>query len=179
MSLALKLALAPLLVAQALATRRRAPVLPEPNGARQGQVGAGRVLRLLIVGDSSAAGVGVRTQDRALSGHLTRTLARSSSRRVSWQLVARSGITTAQTFELLQRSSLAPADIALAVLGVNGTDSPPIGFTSGALTTADLPTVRSVQVRLTVTDPKNPGITGAPLLSRVTLTNVLTDTGGL
>jgi hypothetical protein len=32
MSLALKLALAPLLVVQAVATRRRAPVLPEPEG---------------------------------------------------------------------------------------------------------------------------------------------------
>jgi lysophospholipase L1-like esterase len=119
MSLALKLALAPLLVAQALATRWRAPVLPEPDGARQGQVGAGRLLRLLIVGDSSAAGVGVRTQDLALAGHLTRTLARSGSRRVSWQLVARSGITTAQALELLQHSAPAPADIAVAVLGVN------------------------------------------------------------
>ena len=32
-------------------------------------------LSLLIVGDSSAAGVGVRTQHDALAGHLTRTLA--------------------------------------------------------------------------------------------------------
>ena len=34
MSLALKLALSPLLVAQALTTRRRAPVLPEAAGPR-------------------------------------------------------------------------------------------------------------------------------------------------
>jgi len=89
--------------------------------------------------------------------------------------------TPSGTAVCLARTTTAPAYsyYATAVLGVNGTDSPPIGFTSGALTTADLPTVRSVQVRLTVTDPKNPGITGAPLLSRVTLTNVLTDTGGL
>jgi lysophospholipase L1-like esterase len=119
MSLALKLALAPLLVAQALATRRRAPVLPEPEGPRQGQVGAGRVLRLLIVGDSSAAGVGVRTQDEALAGHLTRTLARRSGRRVRWQLVAKSGITTVQALELLKQSDPAPAEIAVVVLGVN------------------------------------------------------------
>jgi lysophospholipase L1-like esterase len=119
MSLALKLALAPLLVAQAVATRRRAPVLPEPEGPRQGQVGAGRVLRLLIVGDSSAAGVGVRTQDEALAGHLTRTLAKHSGRRVRWQLVARSGITTVQALALLKQASPAPADIAIVVLGVN------------------------------------------------------------
>ena len=40
MSLALKLVLSPLLVAQAVATRRRAPVLPEAAGAAQGGVGA-------------------------------------------------------------------------------------------------------------------------------------------
>jgi lysophospholipase L1-like esterase len=119
MSLALKLALAPLLVAQAVATRRRAPVLPEPEGPRQGQVGAGRALRLLIVGDSSAAGVGVRTQDEALAGHLTRRLARRSGRQVHWQLVARSGITTVQALELLKQSAPALAEIAVVVLGVN------------------------------------------------------------
>ncbi|QTN21860.1 SGNH/GDSL hydrolase family protein [Rhizobacter sp. AJA081-3] len=119
MSLALKLALAPLLVVQAVATRRRAPVLPEPEGPRQGQVGAGRVLRVLIVGDSSAAGVGVRTQDEALAGHLTRALARCSGRRVRWQLVAKSGITTVQALDLLKQSAPSPAEIAVVVLGVN------------------------------------------------------------
>jgi lysophospholipase L1-like esterase len=119
MSLALKLVLAPLLVAQAVATRRRALVLPEPEGPRQGQVGAGRVLRLLIVGDSSAAGVGVRTQDEALAGHLTRTLARRSGRRVRWQLVAESGITTVQALALLKQAAPAPAEVAIVVLGVN------------------------------------------------------------
>lgn len=116
---ALKLALAPLLVAQAVATRRRAPVLPEAAGARAGSVGSGAPLRLLIVGDSSAAGVGVATQDEALAGHLTRTLAGRSARRIDWALHAKSGITTAQALEMLQRERPAPAEIALAVLGVN------------------------------------------------------------
>ncbi|MBP5991576.1 MAG: SGNH/GDSL hydrolase family protein [Piscinibacter sp.] len=119
MSLALKLALAPLLVAQAMATRRRAPVLPEAEGAREGRVGEGERLALLIVGDSSAAGVGVATQEEALAGHLTRTLASEAQRRVSWQLVARSGITTAQALELVRQVRPMPAEIAVAVLGVN------------------------------------------------------------
>ena len=68
MSLTLKLMLSPLLVAQALATRRRAPELPEAQGAREGALGERVPFRLLIVGDSSAAGVGVRTQDQALVG---------------------------------------------------------------------------------------------------------------
>ena len=118
-SLALKLALSPLLVAQAVATRRRAPVLPEAAGPRSGVVGKGPALRLLIVGDSSGAGVGVPTQDLALAGHLTRTLASLACRQVHWWLVAKSGITTAQALELVQRERLPEADVAVAVLGVN------------------------------------------------------------
>ena len=119
MSLALKLALAPLLVAQAVATRRGAPRLPEAEGPREGRVGEGDRLSLLIVGDSSAAGVGVATQDEALAGHLTRTLAREAQRRVQWQLVAKSGITTAQALALVRELRPMPAEIAVAVLGVN------------------------------------------------------------
>jgi lysophospholipase L1-like esterase len=119
MSLAAKLVLSPLLVVQAVATRRRAPVLPEAAGAREGVVGEGPQCRVLIVGDSSAAGVGVPTQDIALAGHLARTLAAAARASVRWQLVARTGITSAQALPLVQAHTLVPADYAVVVLGVN------------------------------------------------------------
>ncbi len=76
LALAFKLALAPLLVAQAVRTRRRAPVLPEAAGSREGRAGRGEgpPVRVLVAGDSSAAGVGVAHQDQAVVGHLVRTL---------------------------------------------------------------------------------------------------------
>jgi lysophospholipase L1-like esterase len=120
MSLALKLVLAPVLVAQAVRTRKRAPVLPEAAGPRQGRVGQGDdALRLLIAGDSSAAGVGVAHQDQALAGHLTRALHRQTARPVRWALHARSGLTTHQVFALLRSHVLAPADVAVMLTGVN------------------------------------------------------------
>lgn len=120
MSLALKLALSPLLVAQAVATRRRAPVLPEAAGPRAGRLGRGDGgLRLLIAGDSSAAGVGVAHQDQALAGHLTRTLHRQTGRVLDWALHARSGLTTQQVHALLREASPSPADVAVVVTGVN------------------------------------------------------------
>jgi lysophospholipase L1-like esterase len=119
MSLALKLALSPLLVTQAVLARRRAPLLPEAQGARTGVVGEGPPVRLLIVGDSSGAGVGVPTQDIALAGYLSRTLADEARRRVHWQLLARSGITSAQALALVQRERPRQADVAVIVLGVN------------------------------------------------------------
>ena len=39
MSLAMKLVLSPLLIVQAMATRRGAPVLPEAAGPREGRLG--------------------------------------------------------------------------------------------------------------------------------------------
>ena len=117
-SLAIKLALGPLLLAQAVHTRRTVPKLPEATGPRQGVVGRGTpALGLLIVGDSSAAGVGVDTQDEALAGRLSRALAQRLGRRVRWQLCARSGVTTAQAIDLLGDADA--ADVAVVVTGVN------------------------------------------------------------
>jgi lysophospholipase L1-like esterase len=119
-SLALKLALSPLLVAQALRTRARVPRLPEAAGARAGVAGRGTArLRLLIAGDSSAAGVGVATQHAALSGQLLPRLAARCAARIEWSLVARSGLTTAQAFELLRGAALPVIDLAVVVTGVN------------------------------------------------------------
>jgi lysophospholipase L1-like esterase len=119
MSLTFKLLSSPLWVTQAVLMRRRTPSLPEPEGERSGEVGHGGLLRLLIVGDSSAAGVGVATQAQALSGHLTRSLAHSSGRRVRWHLLARSGISSAHILALVQQAAPPQADVAVVLLGVN------------------------------------------------------------
>jgi lysophospholipase L1-like esterase len=118
-SLTLKLALAPLLVAQAVQARRRAPRLPEAAGPRSGSVGQGTPLRLLVVGDSSAAGVGVTRQSQALAAPLAKYLAQATGARVQWRLVARSGVTTAQALDLLRGEGPVQADIAVVVTGVN------------------------------------------------------------
>jgi hypothetical protein len=122
-SLAAKLVLSPVLVAQAIATRSRLPRLPEPEGAREGVVGKGAPLRLLVAGDSSAAGVGVKRQAQALAPRLAKVVAERAGARVRWQLRARSGLTTAQTLALLRDEGLGPggiaADVAVVVTGVN------------------------------------------------------------
>jgi lysophospholipase L1-like esterase len=119
MSLTAKLILSPVLVTQALLTRARLPRLPEADGAREGLVGRGTLLRLLILGDSSAAGVGVDVQSRAFAGFLTAALARHAERRVQWQLIARSGVTSAECLDLLAEQALGAFDVGVVVLGVN------------------------------------------------------------
>ncbi|MEX0350889.1 MAG: SGNH/GDSL hydrolase family protein [Paracoccaceae bacterium] len=96
--------------------RRKVQILPEPSGARAGRVGSGPVLRLLITGDSSAAGVGVSTQDQALSGQIVANLARDFT--VDWRLEAATGRTTRDTLEHIQRID-ERVDVAVTALGVN------------------------------------------------------------
>lgn len=97
----------------------RTPRLPEAAGPRAGYMGIGRPLRLLIAGDSSAAGVGVTDQGAALSGRLVAALADGFA--IEWRLIARSGATTAATLKRLQADLTAGErfDAAVLALGVN------------------------------------------------------------
>ncbi len=119
MSLTAKLLLSPLLVAQVLIARARTPRLPEAAGAREGEVGRGPRLRLLMLGDSSAAGVGVAEQSQALAGYLPTALARHAGVCVQWRLLAQAGLTSAQCLEQLASVAAFDADVAVVVLGVN------------------------------------------------------------
>jgi lysophospholipase L1-like esterase len=137
---AFKVALAPLLVAQAIATRRRAPVLPEAEGERDGVVGSGdAALRVLVAGDSSAAGVGVARQEQAVVGHLVRALHRDTGRPVAWALRARTGLTTRGVHALLLAAPPFAADVAVVITGVNDVIDP-------------VPTHRAVRARAALAD---------------------------
>ena len=158
--LALKLVLSPLLLAQAVHTRWRLPKLPEAAGPRRGRVSAegapaNAQLGLLIVGDSSAAGVGVDLQDDALAGRLSQALTRRLGLAVQWQLCANSGVTTAQAAGLLVDAL--PADVAVVVTGVNDVVDrvrPAIALTARAALVADLR--RRAGVRHVVLTPVPP-----------------------
>ncbi len=106
---------APVYLAQAALTIARTERLPEAAGPRAGVAGEGAPLRLLVLGDSSAAGVGVEHQDAALVGQMLAHLA--LHRRVAWELQARSGITTARAQVFLRE--VGPCDVAVLALGVN------------------------------------------------------------
>ena len=138
------LALGPLLLAQGRRVRRDTPRLAEAAGPREGLVeppGASTgaladplphpdllshphpslhaPLRLLIAGDSSAAGVGVTDQADALAGLLPQRLAQAFGRPVQWRLVARTGVDVNGLIGLLARLSAERYDLAVVAIGVN------------------------------------------------------------
>jgi len=118
--LAAKLALGPVLLPQGLWVRRTALRLPEAEGAREGVLGPGRpAMRVLVVGDSSAAGVGVADQAQALALPLAQGLHERLQQTVGWQLVARTGVDAAQAADMVHQAPLKPADVLVGVLGVN------------------------------------------------------------
>src|SRR5512137_2806754 len=129
LDIAARIALGPILLAQAHWLRRTALELPEPEGPRRGTVGSGALkLRLLVAGDSSAAGVGARTQREALAWPLAKRLAERLDGRVRWQLVARSGLTSEGVYDELVSAPPPLADVAVVVVGVNDiTKDVPLG----------------------------------------------------
>ena len=109
--------LAPLIVPQGLWVRSRTPRLEEPPGERQGTAGQGPSLRLLILGDSAAAGVGASHQDEALLGQLLLRLTPVYT--VTWNLQATTGHRSADALDRLPALDAGPYDIAVMSLGVN------------------------------------------------------------
>jgi lysophospholipase L1-like esterase len=131
---ALALPLAPVLIWQGRRVRRDTPKLPEACGPREGIDGAyksdqsgepgkpDKSLRLLILGDSSAAGVGASHQSEALSGQLRACLMSTLAVPLHWRVVARTGIATVEALALLDEAmpdQPEAFDIALVALGVN------------------------------------------------------------
>lgn len=114
------LVLGPVILVQARRARATALDLPEAEGPRRGVEGQGPPrLRVVLVGDSSAAGVGVETQEQAVGPTLARALVPRLRGAVAWQVVAQTGLTSPQALALLRETEVAPADVAVTMLGVN------------------------------------------------------------
>jgi len=87
----------PVYVWQGLAIRRKT-IRPTPPSSQQVEpiAGEGKPLRLLLVGDSSAAGVGVDDINASLGGHLPRLLANQSGRPVEIEIIGSNSATAGQ-----------------------------------------------------------------------------------
>ena len=120
-SLLLKIVLGPALLLQGKYVRTKTEILPEPAGARSGLTGNGKPIRILVVGDSAAAGVGVEHQDEALLGCICRELA--DNYEVSYELIAMTGYTTSDLLDKLRTIDVGHFDVVVTSLGVNDVTS--------------------------------------------------------
>ena len=116
------LVLGPVFVVQGKYVRRVTPELPEPKGQRSGEwVEDGHEpeekLRLLIAGDSAAAGVGVDQQGHALSGRLTEAVAQTHA--LDWKLLAQTGDKSEDLLAKLESEPPGQFDVVVISIGVN------------------------------------------------------------
>jgi lysophospholipase L1-like esterase len=120
-----KIALAPALLLQSRRLRKTAIRLPEANGSRSGTAGTGSSLplKILFIGDSSAAGVGVDWQHEAMPQQAAEIISIQLNRPVVWQIIAKSGVNTREALELFHSENPHPADIVVSALGVNDVTS--------------------------------------------------------
>lgn len=123
LSLTLLFLFSPILIPQAIWTRRRTPRLPEAAGPTWGlMAGQGEPFHMVILGESTAAGVGAPTYAEALIGQTASALARLTNRSIQWQALGRNGA-TARTVLQTQVPQLAGlrTDVVIIALGVNDT----------------------------------------------------------
>lgn len=107
--------LAPILLFQGKRVRTTTPRLPEPNGAREANIDNARA-NILIIGDSSAAGVGASHQSKALSGQI---LSGINDVSVCWRLEAQTGAKTADGIARVEQLAHRHYDWVVTVFGVN------------------------------------------------------------
>ena len=123
-SLALDLAFAPLLpwlIAQGRGVRRDTPRLPPADGSATGAVdGLAPALRVVLIGESTVAGVGAATHADGLAGHFARDLRARCGRRVEWSVFGLSGATVRDAHtSLLSAIPCEHADLIVIAFGVN------------------------------------------------------------
>lgn len=108
----------PLLLPQGLWLKRTARRLPPAAGEPRGVVGDGAPLRLLAVGDSIVAGVGVARIGDAMPGQLARALA-NGGRRVEWRAHGENGARCRDLVARLGDLGRDAADVVFVSVGVN------------------------------------------------------------
>lgn len=95
--------------------------LPEPTGPRTGTHPhrlPDNPLQLLVVGESTAVGVGVDHTQNSVAPLLAAALSTLSLRTVEWQIAGRTGATAAKITQLLPTDEHT-YDLAVVLLGVN------------------------------------------------------------
>ena len=119
----LALPFSPLLFLQGKQVRANIPELPEAGGSKRGTTGQGtRPIRLLTLGESTIAGVGVKSHEEGFTGHLSKCLHQAIGRPVEWQVLAKSGY-TARAATLHLAPLLPSAPLNLIVIGLGGNDT--------------------------------------------------------
>ena len=113
----------PLLYLQGEYVRRKIGLLPDAQGAKRGISGTGReTAKMLVIGESTVAGLGARTHENALAGQFAYFLSAKIGKRIEWLVIGKNGVTAQKTIELLVPQIPSSEKFDYVMLGVGGND---------------------------------------------------------
>ena len=111
---------APVLFVQGKWLRRTTPILPDAALPWHGTEPGDHPLRLLVLGDSTSAGVGASTQHHGLPGNLARELSARWGRGVEWNAIGESGASSRDLIErYLSEAVQREYDFVFLTVGAN------------------------------------------------------------
>jgi lysophospholipase L1-like esterase len=119
-SRAIAVAQGPVVLRQGRRLRAATPRLPDAALPWSGELAGPDPIRLLVLGDSTAAGVGAPTQREALPGRLADALQARTGRGIRWRAVGANGATARDlTQHFLDQALAEPADLLFLTVGAN------------------------------------------------------------
>jgi lysophospholipase L1-like esterase len=115
--------LLPILVVMGIRLRRKIPRLPEAEDGLTGTIpGSKEGLKLLALGESTIAGVGVQHHRDGITGSMARALQVHTEKTVTWQVLAKNGYTAQKVREkIIPQVPVTPVDLIVIGLGGNET----------------------------------------------------------
>ncbi|NVI88313.1 SGNH/GDSL hydrolase family protein [Actinomadura sp. BRA 177] len=119
--------LAPVLAVQAWRTVRRTPRLDPAGGDEHGFLrganpGAGPAFRVVVIGESTAVGVGASRHAEALPGFLAEALRERTRRSVAWSVTGENGATARRITEIAGMTEItggSAPDLVVVTAGIN------------------------------------------------------------
>lgn len=119
----LTIPLLPILYFQGKKIKASVPRLPEAKGIKGlSSVSSERVLRMLTIGESTIAGVGVSTHKEGFTGSLANELATALKTNIDWKVYAKSGYTAKRVTEKIV-GIITEKSIDFIVIGLGGNDA--------------------------------------------------------
>ncbi len=111
----------PFLYLQGQFTRLKVGKLPDAQGETSGEViGNSKVINLLVIGESTVAGVGAKNHAEGLTGRFAHYLSKETGKTVRWNVLGVSGITVHRTInEIVPKIPAGKFDAILIGLGGN------------------------------------------------------------
>ncbi|WP_282088398.1 SGNH/GDSL hydrolase family protein [Aquimarina algiphila] len=115
--------LLPLMYIQGKSIRSKVPTLPEAKGNQGISFGTSeKRLRVLAIGESTIAGVGVKTHQEGFTGSFASELALKLESNIHWKVYAKSGYTAEKVTERII-PKINEIDTDIIVIGLGGNDA--------------------------------------------------------